>query len=437
MPGSLARPAAFGIALLVGAVAATTPAAAATPAPTPTPTPCPGTVWTPPTPTPGASPTTTTPQRPTAYPPPVIAQRSPVIGGERLGTNTLVTDLAAGTPAPPTLNATSWVLADAGTGEVLAAKAPHAALRPASTLKALTALELLPRLDPAAVVTATDEDMAADGTKVGIVTGNRYTVGNLFSAMLMASANDAVYALARTAPGGRAGTVTAVNALARHLGALDTVVKDPSGLDADGQVSSAYDLALVGRAALADKRFRAYSTTREITFPGAKKADGTVVAPYQVQNHNKLLYNYPGAVGVKNGFTTLAHGTYIAAATRGAKTYLLSFMCADGITWHEMAATLDWAFAHGAKARPVGELVAPGSATSTATSAATTAADTGTTTSSEPAPSGTSHATTPAKGPEGIVERWWGASVLAALLLFAGVVGTRRLDRRGRRSTGR
>ena len=68
------------------------------------------------------------------------------MGGERLASNGLVADLPAGVPAPPELDATSYVIADATSGRVVAAKAPHALLRPASTLKALTALTLLPRI---------------------------------------------------------------------------------------------------------------------------------------------------------------------------------------------------------------------------------------------------------------------------------------------------
>lgn len=434
--------AAGAVALCTGAAAGVAPAAAAQapPAavratPKPAPQPCPGTTAIPAPATGAAAAGTTTPAAPATatYAPPAIPARDVVVGGDRLAANGLVQDLPSGTPAPPALNATSWVIADADSGAVVAAKAPHALLRPASTLKALTALTLLPQLDAKTMITANESDMAADGTKVGIVSGNRYSVASLFSAMLMASANDAVYALTRTAPGGRAKVVEDANALAAHLGALDTVAKDPSGLDVDGQVSSAYDLALIGREALKNKDFRRYSTTKEITFPGARKSDGTVVPPFKVGNHNKLLYNYPGAVGVKNGYTTLSHGTFVAAATRGGKTYLLTYMCADGIGWRDMAASLDWAFAQGAKARPVGELVAAGSieATPSATPSATESMTAATPTTSSAGESATP-SPTPASSADdyqGVVERWWGAAVAALLLLGLGVAGSRRIGR--------
>ena len=121
------------------------------------------------------------------------------------------------------------MVADLDSGEILAAKSPHAWLRPASTLKALTALTLMPRLDPRTGVTASEDAQAAAGSRVGILAGNRYTVGNLVDAMMMFSANDAVYALADAA-GGYDKTVALMNETAHEIGAHDTVVVDPSGL---------------------------------------------------------------------------------------------------------------------------------------------------------------------------------------------------------------
>src|SRR3954451_24536183 len=165
------------------------------------------------------------------------------IGGAALGTTGVALQAAAGTPALPRLSASSFVLADLDTGDVLAARNPHGALRPASTLKVLTAVTLLPRLDPAATYTAAWEDANVEGSKAGVVPNATYTVHNLFQAMFLVSGNDAANSLANAA-GGVPSTVAAMRETARGLGALDTRVVNPSGLDADGQVTSAYDLAL-------------------------------------------------------------------------------------------------------------------------------------------------------------------------------------------------
>ena len=88
-----------------------------------------------------------------------------------------------------------------------------------------------------------------------------------------------------------------MNEHAAYLGAHDTVAKDPSGLDAPGQTSSAYDLALIGRAALELKDFRTYVATKQVDFPGRVDPKTKKRATYKINNHNKLLYNYEGTIG--------------------------------------------------------------------------------------------------------------------------------------------
>ena len=104
---------------------------------------------------------------------------------------------APGSAPLPKIGAASYLLADLTTGEVLAAKDPHGRLRPASTLKILTALTLLPELDPAAVYTAQWEDANAEGSRAGLVPDATYTVHNLFQALFLVSGNDAASALAQ------------------------------------------------------------------------------------------------------------------------------------------------------------------------------------------------------------------------------------------------
>ena len=284
------------------------------------------------------------------------------VGGPRLASMGVVTDLPEGVPAPPMLRDVSWVLADLDSGKVVAAKAAHARLLPASTLKALTALTLIPRVPAGRTIVATQADANADGTRVGLVPGLPYTAGQLFQALLMASGNDAAYSLSE-AGGGREATLAAMNERAAYLGAHDTLAKDPSGLDRPGQTSSAYDLALIGRAALQLKDFRTYVSTKQVDFPGRLDPRTKKRATYKVNNHNKLLYNYAGTIGVKNGYTEAANRTFISAVTRGGKTYLLTEMYGLDSSWRPQAAMYDWAFAYGDKVGPVGDLVAPGAVT--------------------------------------------------------------------------
>ncbi len=285
---------------------------------------------------------------------------APVIGGPRMAAKLVVTDLPAGVPAPPRLAAAAYVLADLDTGQVLVARDPHGRFLPASTLKALTVLTVLPEVDPRQLVVAEPDDLV-DGTKVGIDPGSRYTVEQLLQGTMLASGNDTATALARVAggAGGVRQTVAAMQATARHLGAYDTTVRNPSGLDAPGQLTSAYDLALVARAAMKLPAFRTLVATKRVRFPG-KQVPNKRRASYEIQNHNKLLYNYDGAIGVKNGYTVAARWTTVGAATRDGHTYVVTALRRKDRSWRPEAALLDWAFAHGTQARPVGQLVEPG-----------------------------------------------------------------------------
>jgi D-alanyl-D-alanine carboxypeptidase (penicillin-binding protein 5/6) len=284
-----------------------------------------------------------------------------VVGGERLSESGVIAQPGAGVAPPPEVYDVSYVIADLDSGEILAAKSPHAWLRPASTLKTLTALTLMPRLDPRTVVVAREDAQEAAGSRVGILAGNRYTVGNLVDAMLMFSANDAVYALADAA-GGYDKTVALMNDTAREIGAHDTVVVDPSGLDEGNQRSSAYDLALIARDAMRLPAFRAAVVKRDAVFPGGKDKQGKEWKPFHVYPINDLLRHYPGAICIKPGRTYRAKHTFICAATRGGRTLVVTQMGSITGSWKPTAALLDWGFANADRVTPVGTLVAPGEA---------------------------------------------------------------------------
>lgn len=274
------------------------------------------------------------------------------VGGQLLGSSGVV--VGAGAPAVPDITAASWVVADADTGQILGAKDPHGRYLPASTLKTLTAVTLIPRLDPCMIYTATNADLHAECTCAGVADGQAYRVKMLFTAMLIYSGNDAANTLAG-AYGGIPKTIAAMNAEAHYLKAYDTVAGTPSGLDTPGEHSSAYDLALIARAGLAMPDFRSYVSTRHVLFPMPGGKTQTLFT------HVKLLPNYAGSIGVKNGFTDAAQATYVGAATRNGHTIIATLMHSTVGTavWREDAALLDWGFAAEGKATPVGQLVDP------------------------------------------------------------------------------
>ncbi len=309
------------------------------------------------------------------------------------------------------------MIADLDTGEVLAARNPHGRYPPASTLKWLTALTLLPQLDKRTRIACTAADVTVDGTRVGLVEHGHYTVDLLFQAMLMASGNDAANALARVA-GSVPSTVAAMNATARSVQAYDTHAATPSGLDGPRQLTSAYDLALIARADLARPDFRKYTAQRIGTIP----AQSARYRAFQFANDDKLLYNYPGAFGGKNGFTDAAHHSFIGAAKRGNRRLIVTMMYGehkpDNIA-SQAGRLLDWGFALPRTAAPVGTLVAPAAVSATP--------------SASPSPSPTATAVRPDRARSGSSATpaiaMLGAAALAVLLV---ALATRLLRRRSR-----
>src|SRR5712691_4608115 len=129
---------------------------------------------------------------PAAAASPSPAAIGPVIGGAQLsGRGVLVNYPSGSVPRLPKIKASAWVIADAGTGQVLAAKDPHGWYRPASTLKVLTAVALIPLLNPDATVVASKQATSTEPNVVGLVAGRAYKVSDLFTALLTISANDA------------------------------------------------------------------------------------------------------------------------------------------------------------------------------------------------------------------------------------------------------
>jgi D-alanyl-D-alanine carboxypeptidase (penicillin-binding protein 5/6) len=306
-----------------------------------------------------------------AVPTPVPEPRVPA-GGPRMAECGLV--LPAGAPAlPADLAYSSWVLQDLDTGMVLAAMDPHARQRPASVIKLLLARVVARELNPAAVVVGTQDDANADGSRVGIGPGGQYTVGLLLDALLLASGNDAAHALARQL-GGMPATVDKMNTAAAQLGMLDTRVASPSGLDAPGMSTSAYDLSIVFRADMATPLIANAVHAQQVPFPGYGTKPG-----FMVNNDNLLLRTYSGDLGGKNGYTTDAQETYANAAMReGHRVALVMLRGTNRLAgkWQNARELMDYGFAlENMQAAPVGFIVVPNavpSATNVAKSVPTT-----------------------------------------------------------------
>ncbi|WP_437071377.1 D-alanyl-D-alanine carboxypeptidase family protein [Streptomyces sp. enrichment culture] len=297
------------------------------------------------------------------------------VGGARLGRPGTQVELAPGVPViPKGVTARSWIVADAESGEVLAAHNAHWRLAPASTLKMLFADTLLPKFPRTATHKVAPSDLAGVGagsSMVGIKEDETYTVHDLWLGVFLRSGNDAVHVLSAM-NGGVEATVEAMNQHAEELQALDTRVVSPDGYDAPGQVSSAYDLTLIARSGLQKKDFREYCSTVSAKFPGETKKNkkGRLVrGSFEIQNTNRLLTGdydisqYQGIAGVKNGNTTNAGATFTGVAERGGKVLLVTVMNPQkedhNQVYKETAQLLDWGFKAAGKVTPVGELVPP------------------------------------------------------------------------------
>jgi len=315
------------------AVAAPTAFAEPTPGPSASPPNCPYKVSTPPAVDSSEVPTAAEPPMPLAVP-------AKPVGGEALGSCGVVA--APGTPPLPNdVSADAWLVADLDSGAVIAAKDPHGRHRPASIIKVLVAMAAINALPLNKSVPGTDEDAAAEGTKVGVEAGGVFTVNQLLHGLLMHSGNDAAHALAMQL-GGMQQAVEKINLLAVKLGGQDTRVATPSGLDAPGMSTSAYDIGLFYRYAWQNPTFADIVATRTFEFPGHGDHPG-----YELENDNQLLYKYPGALGGKTGYTDDAGQTFVGAANHDGRrlvAVLLHGTRQPIAPWEQAAHLLDYGF---------------------------------------------------------------------------------------------
>jgi len=244
-------------------------------------------------------------------------------------------------PEPPELRAGSAVLVDLDTGQVLFALDPGEKRAVASLTKIMTAYLVMTRTRPTDVVTVSPN--AASGRPVGIsglglLAEERISVQQLLYALMLQSANDAAVALAEHVGGTVEGFVEEMNAVASELGASRTSFASPNGLD-DSGYSSARDLARITRAAYGLPGFAGIAATRFHRIP-APEGD-----PRIVQNRNALLWLYPGAIGVKTGFTSAAGFCIVATADRGNVRLLAVVLGEPGEPFSDAAALLNYGFA--------------------------------------------------------------------------------------------
>jgi serine-type D-Ala-D-Ala carboxypeptidase (penicillin-binding protein 5/6) len=230
------------------------------------------------------------------------------------------------------------VLMEMRTGKILWAKNQDLPRPPASTAKILTASVTLDRVALKEIVTVPIAVTTNKNSGVLFQSGERLAVQDLLHALLLQSSNDAALALASHAGGSTAKFVHLMNEKARSLGALRSHFLNPTGLPQRGQVTTARDLALITKAALANPDFRRIVATKSYPWKSLKW-DGLL------ENSNELLKSYDGAIGVKTGNTREAGHCLVAAAQRSDKALIAVILGSqEKYVWQDAKHLLDYGF---------------------------------------------------------------------------------------------
>jgi len=233
------------------------------------------------------------------------------------------------------VDAAAAALIDYDSGRTLFGQNMHERLPMASTTKIMTALLTLEQSGLDVPFRVDSGAIMVEGSSMGLEKGDIVTLRTLAAGMLLASGNDAANAAAVRISGSLGVFVRKMNLRAREMGLADTSFETPSGLDGDRHYSSAYDLATMARAALADPDFAAICRAKSLRLEYGDP-------PYTrwLTNHNRLLSLYEGAIGVKTGFTKKAGRCLVSAASRGGVT--LIFVTLDcGDDWNVHASVYD------------------------------------------------------------------------------------------------
>ena len=267
----------------------------------------------------------------------------------RLCALSLLTAAALLLPALPAraegleVTAPSAVLMEAYTGQVLFEKDPHALRSCASITKVMTLCLVFEAIDSGQLsldqtLTASAHAASMGGSDIWLEEGESMTVDDLIKATVIMSANDAAVVLAEAVSGSEEAFVTQMNEKAQQLGMNDTVFKNCNGLDEEGHVTSAYDVALMSRELIRHEKVFDYALTWMDSVRGGET---------QLVNTNKLIRSYPGITGLKTGTTGQAGSCITATAEREGLSLIAVVLGADSTDhrFQDAAALLDYGFA--------------------------------------------------------------------------------------------
>lgn len=237
------------------------------------------------------------------------------------------------------------ILIEQSSGEVLYAHNVHEKLRPASVTKVMSLLLIMEALDNGQIslddqVPCSENAHSMGGSQIWLDTTETLSVNDMIKSMCVVSANDCTVAMAEYLAGSEEAFVQRMNAKAKDLGMNDTTFKNCHGIDEDGHVTSAYDIALMSRELLKNHpQITNYTTIWMDSIRNGKS---------ELTNTNKLVRNYKGATGLKTGSTSLALYNLSASATRNDLSLIAVIMKAPStkIRFSEATKLLDYGFAN-------------------------------------------------------------------------------------------
>lgn len=241
------------------------------------------------------------------------------------------------------LNVGSAVLIEQNSGQVLYNQNMHEKLRPASVTKVMTILLIMKAIDSGKLsytdkIPCSEKAAGMGGSQIWLDVREELTVDEMLKAICVVSANDCTVAMAEYLAGSEEAFVNQMNAKAKELGMNDTTFKNCHGIDEDGHVTSAYDIALMSRELLTKHP----SITKYTTIYMDSLRDGKS----SLVNTNKLVRNYKGATGLKTGSTSVALYNLSASATRNDLSLIAVIMKAptSPIRFAEAQKLLDYGF---------------------------------------------------------------------------------------------
>jgi len=256
----------------------------------------------------------------------------------------------------PVIVGQAAVLLDSKTGKVLYNKNGHARMAPASTTKVLTVAVALEQGKLDDIVAVSKNAASQEGSSIYSTEGEKFTLEQLLYAVMLESANDCAVAVAEHIAGSVEKFAALMNNKAREWGARDSNFINPNGLPVPNHYTTAYDLAMITKHAMANAKFRELTSTEFRDIPRQNP-----LSPRRVWNHNKLIrgghWYYQGANGVKTGYTREAKQCLVSSANRGGQEFIAVVLGSEGNNiWTDSTSLLDYGFAN---YRTV-QLIAPG-----------------------------------------------------------------------------